>query len=192
MKVKIITILATAMLLGLPVANGQIVVIDFEDLGAGGDDGPTYIGPTYSEDGFTLTTDNPEFGDAEFGFVRLTEPSTIALFGRYPDDVKTLTKNDGGTFDLLSIDYYPYSPNPAPIEFTGTLYDGTTIYQSFPPYEGNGCTLIFTDFTDLISMSWQGGGGIYVHFDDITIIPEPTTLLLFGLGVLLLKKGDQP
>ena len=186
MKTKIITISIMITLLGLPVASGHTVILNFERLGALGDGG--YLGSSsYSENGFTLTT------STEFGFKRITITDSIALFGRYPDDIKTLTKNDGGPFDLLSIDYYPYFPSHSPIEFTGTLYDGNTIYQTFPAYEGNEYTVIFDDFSDLVSVSWQGGGGIYVHFDNITISPEPTTILLFSLGSLVLirmRKAD--
>lgn len=179
MKTKIITISIIITLLGLPVANGQIVVIDFESLGELGDGG--YLGSSsYTEDGFTLTT------STEFGFIRMASTDSIVLFSRYSGDTISLGRDDGGVFDLLSIDFYPYAPPSTSIQFIGTLYDGTTIYQSFPPYVGSECTVIFDDFTDLVSVSWEDGGG-YDHFDNITIIPEPTTLLLFGLGALLLR-----
>lgn len=185
MKTKIITILATVMLLGLPVANGEIVVIDFESLVPEGDDRPTNLGSSsYSEDGFTLTTSSP----LDFWFIRMASTDSIVLFSAHPGDTISLGKDDGGIFDLLSIDFSPYVPYPTSIQFIGTLYDGTTIDQSFSIFEGNECTVIFTDFTDLISVSWQAEGG-YDHFDNITIIPEPTTLLLFGLGGLVLIRG---
>jgi len=180
MKTKIIIMMTVIMLLGLPVANGEIVVIDFESLGILGDGG--YLGSSsYSEDGFTLTT------STEFGFIRKASTDSIALFSRYGNDTISLGKEDGGIFDLLSIDFYPYAPSPTSIQFIGTLYDGTTIYQSFPPYVGSECTVIFTDFFDLISVSWEVEGG-YDQFDNITIIPEPTTILLFGLGGLMLRR----
>ena len=179
MKTKIITIVAAAiMLFVLPVANGQIVVIDFESLGAGGDDGPTPIGPIYNEDGFTLTAPTP----TSFYFLRIIETDNIVLGGAGP----TITKDDGGLFDLLSFDYSP-AVSLDPLTVTGEKFDGTVInriinFDDFTQLK----THVFEDFTDLTSVSWDRGG--YDNFDNIVFIPEPSTILLFGLGGLMLRK----
>jgi len=175
MKTKIITISIMITLLGLPVANGQIVVIDFESLGAGGDDGPTPIGPIYNEDGFTLTAPTP----TSFYFLRIVETDNIVLGGAGP----TITKDDGGLFDLLSFDYSP-AISLDPLTVTGEKFDGTVItriinFDDFTQLK----THNFDDFIDLTSVSWDRGG--YDTFDNIVIIPEPATLSFLALSSLL-------
>lgn len=162
-------------------ANIQATVIDFESLGVGGDDGPTYLGTNiYSEDGYTLTT------DGEFGFIRLSQTDSIALFSGGGADTLSIVEDNGEIFDLLSIDYLHVGPEP--IEFSGTRSDETIVnYTKILDSENTYSTIIFPDFTGLISVSWQGGSG-YNHFDNITIVPEPTTFLFFILGATLLRK----
>ncbi len=178
-KAEIITIVtATVMSLGLSVANGQIVVIDFESLGAGGDDGPTSIGSSYSDGGFTLIA--PTF--TSFYFLRIIETDNIVLGGAGP----TITKDDGGLFDLLSFDYSP-AISLDPLTVTGEKFDGNVItkiinFDDFTQLK----THNFEDFTDLTSLSWDRGG--YDTFDNIVFVPEPATILLLALGSLLLTR----
>jgi hypothetical protein len=173
-----------AILLFTLIANafaiGQ-VFIDFEILGAGGDDGPTYLGTnTYAEGGYTLTT------NGEFGFKRYSQTDSIVLFSRWGNDIITLTKSDELPFDLVSIDYLHVGPEP--IEFLGVRSNGATVdYTKNLDLDNTYSTIVFSDFTNLVSVSWQGGSG-YNHFDNITIIPEPSTLCLFALGAVLLKR----
>ncbi len=164
-------------------ANIQATVIDFESLGVGGDDGPTYLGTNiYSEDGYTLTT------DGEFGFVRLSQTDSIALFSGGGTDTQSIVKANGEIFDLLSIDYFHVGPGP--IEFSGTRSDQTTVnYTKILDSENTCSTIVFPDFTGLLSVSWQGGSG-YNNFDNITIVPEPTTFIFFTLGAILLRKRN--
>ena len=91
---KVILLLIFAII----VVNAEATIIDFEILGAGGDDGPTYLGTTvYAEDGYTLNT------DGEFAFIRLTETDSIGFFSGW-GNIISIVKDDGGPFDLLSID----------------------------------------------------------------------------------------
>lgn len=176
-------ILVMMVVLGIQLfpANIHGTVIDFEILGAGGNNGPAYLGTnTYTEDGYTLTT------NGEFGFIRLSQTNSIALFSGGSLDIISLAKNNGEVFDLVSINYLHV--NFDPIVFTGTRSDATAVtftknYNSNNKYS----TIVFSDFTDLVSVSWQGGGG-YNHFDNITVIPEPTTLFLFSLGTVFLRR----
>lgn len=165
------------------LAQGDLIVIDFESLSAGGDNGPTYLGTsTYSEDGYTLNT------TSEFGFVNMQSPHSTVLFSRYGNDLITLTKDNGGKFNLLSIEFYPYFTSGDSIEFIGTFSDNSTITHSFPPYDGEGTTLEFSDFNNLVSVSWNSSGQ-YAHFDNIELVPEPAScfFLISGLGVLIRK-----
>lgn len=170
------------MLFGLPVANGQIVIIDFESLGILGNGG--YLGSSsYTEDGYTLTT------TSDFGFIRSAETDSIALFSRYPGDTITMTKDDGGIFDLITIDFD--RGDAQTLTLTGIKDDTTTVNRLLTFDEPGFRTYTFEEFTDLISVSWNRGG--YLSFDNITVVPEPATVLLFGLGGLVLirmRKAD--
>ena len=179
MKTKIFTISAAVILFFSGMLDAENIVIDFEILGAGGDDGPTYIGSSsYCEDGFMLST------DTQFGFLRLSSTDSIALFSQ--SLTATLTKEDGETFDLISMDFFPYFLSSDSIEFSAILYNNTMVYDTFPPYAGDFTTLLFSNFSDVISVSWKHYGGNYTLFDNITIIPEPTTSILFGLSMIIL------
>ena len=172
MKTKIITIIAVVISLGLTVANGQMVVLDFESLGAIGD-GPTDIGSIYSEDGFTLTAPTP----TSFYFLRIIETDNIVLGGAGP----TITKDDGGTFDFLSFDFS--AAHETSLTITGKRSDGTDVSRLIVFDGPTGLeTFTFENFTNLTSVSWDRGG--YHTFDNITV-PEPGTLSFFAVSYLL-------
>ena len=175
--IKIAATLAVVLLLGLSVANAELVVIDFEILGVGGDDGPTYFSSSYSEDGYTLTT------TSDFGFIRSAETDSIALFSRYPEDTITMTKDDGGIFDLITIDFD--RGDAQTLTLTGIKDDTTTVNRLLTFDELGFRTYTFEEFTDLISVSWNRGG--YLLFDNITVVPEPTTFLLLAIGIITIR-----
>jgi len=81
---------------------------------------------------------------------------------------------------------YSHVHTPA-IEFTGMRSDLTQVSFIYSPIVMS--TITFSDFNDLLWVSWVNGGG-YNNFDDITIIPEPTGICLLSLGALglLFKK----
>ncbi|MFA6186066.1 MAG: hypothetical protein WC770_02480 [Phycisphaerae bacterium] len=171
-----LTTILIAVLFLLPVC-ANATTIDFEQLGALGNGG--YLGiSSYSEDGFLLTT------TSEFGFAR---KDSIALFSRYGNDSITLTRGNGGTFDFLSIDFYPYFPVGNSIEFVGTFFDNSTISRSFPPFEGYSITLEFNDFTNLKSLGWNTSG-YYACFDNIETIPEPISVVFLFFGGVILRR----
>ena len=123
-------------------ANTVATVIDFDILGAGGNDGPAYLGTnTYTEDGYTLTT------NGEFGFTRLSQTDSIALFSGGSLDIIAFAKNNGGVFDFVSIDYLHVGPDP--IVLTGTRSNATTVTFTKNRDSDNAySTIVFSDFTD--------------------------------------------
>jgi hypothetical protein len=109
-----------------------------------------------------------------------------------PDNVITLTHDDGTPFSLLSIDLarnFPFDPAPT-VTFIGTKAGGGTVTESFTVTTPEGVrafqTFAFTGFTDLVSVSWGQpvlADGLH-QFDTIrlAVIPEPSTLTLAGIG----------
>lgn len=162
------------MLLLLSTITNAKTIIDFEKLGEQGD-GPTYIGPTYSEDGYTLTS------SSDLGFIKNAYAgNTIMMFSRYANDILTLTKDDGMPFDLLEIDFI--RGGATEVSFIGHYpnYDiirTVILNQEYDSYD------IGFEEVDRVTFT----NGPYLHWDDI-VIPEPSSLFLFGIGSLFLRK----
>jgi hypothetical protein len=118
-------------------------------------------------------------------------------------DSVVLTRTDGGTFNLQSIDLIEVRGfnsdgtqadfGPGNVTFVGTRRNGsivtyTAAFLQFPTVT----EVDFAAFTDLLSVSWQQGpGGVpgpTYQFDNIRVraVAEPSTLLLSAIGVLLL------
>ncbi len=169
------------------VGSTGAIVLDFEDLATSGAD-YTYVA-AYSRDGFTLTspscvasascTDDEAFAAPQPDNA-LYEGST-ALLNNMPDGVTLLTKDDGGTFTVASIDIAEFQPSnltPREVSFTGTRADGSTATATFTTDGLAGFeTFTFQGFTDLVSLSWVQAYP-YHQFDNITLDPvafEPQT-----------------
>jgi hypothetical protein len=164
---------------GPALAETQIIVIDFEALASSGTS-VTFVA-SYSEDGFTLV--DPDYaGNDAFGAPQSATtwfyvgPSTALVNNMAPgsDGITMLTKDDGGTFDVSSIDLGevdPESPAPVAVPFTGTRADGSTVTTTFTTDGAAGFeTFTFDGFTDLVSLSWAQQSPFH-QFDNITLDP---------------------
>jgi hypothetical protein len=161
------------------------VVIDFEILASPGVDNTLVT--TYLEDGFTLVnatvpTTFGAFASPQSGNWRFVGSTT--LFNNHLAGVTVLTKDDGSSFDVMSIDLaemmglvlgslIPVESTTIP--FTGTRADASTVSVTFTTDGVFGLeTFTFSGFTNLTSLSWDQ---VYPwhQFDNITLGPADPT-----------------
>jgi len=192
MKTKLFTILV-GLILGFSwTAKAEIVVLDFESLSTPGT-GYTHIGPTYIEDGFNLEA-VPIGGLYYYHSDDENFPGSTALFHMVPGGTcnTMLTHTGGFVFDLLSIDLSERLSESVNVELNliGTKSDNSTVTASLTLDGVFGLeTFTLEIFTDLVAVELTQDFGSY-QYDNITldVIPEPATVLFFGLGLLLLRK----
>jgi hypothetical protein len=186
----------------LAVAPAQAVVLDFDSLPQFNSTGSTNIGNTYTEDGFTLSTINPL---RSFSYVNRLNPAYTGSVALAISGSSLLTRTDGGTFTLSSIDVAKLDNiNGGLAGYIGTKIDGSTVNLvasgSGLPQAGIFRTLTPSTFTNLISVRLEVPNTIAtrtVQFDNINVtptpivvappatdVPEPLTILgtLFGAG----------
>jgi hypothetical protein len=174
------------------LANADIVVLNFESISTPGT-GYTRIGPSYTEDGFKLEA-VPIGGLYHCNRDDENFAGSTALFHMEPLAAcdALLTHTGGLTFDLLSIDLSERFSDQlgAELNLIGTKSDGSTVISSFS-MDGVFGFETFTPqgLTDLTALRFDYAL-YFCQYDNITldIIPEPATILLFGLGSLLLRK----
>ena len=154
-------------------------------------------GDTFSEAGFSLDFSTSINGGAYFIDVsRLTSFPGLAGFD---DDVLefnggitsfVLTKDDGGLFDLVSVETGSlgrFGSDDGDFVFTGTFGSGGTISQSVLA-GGIGPTLNnFSGFTGLSSLTVTSTDSAFPVMDNINLnatsaIPEPSSMALLGLA----------
>lgn len=199
--------LAALAALGLAAAPARAqTTLNFDNFTASSADGPQFIAPTYSDQGFTLTSgsagffalngSDPTFGDGE--------TSLYNSFG-----ATTLMQDSGAAFTLNAIDLGPLNGNSAgttndgPILFTGTRADGTTVTATETTTDPNGQfqTFTFSGFDNLTSLTFTSTDGpTSSQFDNVVLdqpaapsaAPEPSQVAALGftalgLGGLLLR-----
>jgi hypothetical protein len=197
-KLMVVITLTVIALFGVSVVNADIVVLDFESLSTPGT-GVTYIGRSYTEDGFNLEGWPADLLCFNLDSVRFAGSTALfaAVAGKTPTNADTmLTHADGLAFDLLSINLSEIilSASGTMATFIGTRSDNSTITDSlaldgvfgFETFSPQG-------FTDLISLRLTYDYSLpsdKYQYDNITldIIPEPVTLLLLAFGVTLFKR----
>jgi hypothetical protein len=187
--------LAAIPVLFLPLFT-QAGVIDFESLYSEGT-GFVDAGANYAEDGFSMVIDlgpyTSSFKSPETGNTRYYVGPTTTMYANIMGRDITLSKLDGTTFDLHSIDLSEIDRERQHLDswvlFSGHKQDGSVVTDVFEMDKIFGMeTFTFTGFTDLTSVVWQQGRPGIHQFDNIVYslengtIPVPASILLFGVG----------
>lgn len=181
--------LAVAALLAPSVASAQF--IDFNSYASTSDQ--TFNSP-FATQGFLFTsslTGPRPF--AMWGSSSGAYAGSPALFNNLIGSSTILTKADGGTFGITSIDLARLLRNGAgsTVTFTGTFATGVTTTQSFVVPGGTGnpsfSTYAFnSSFTNLTSLRWNQTAG-YHQFDNLnlqsSVTPEPASIALLATGL---------
>lgn len=101
----------------------------------------------------------------------------------------SMTPVNGGTFSLLSFDAADFNLGVSgrTVEVVGFSRNGVTVRQSFSLVADTFTTFhLPPTFTNLILVEFNnsGAGGVGFSLDNVEVIPEPSSALLFGLGAL--------
>ena len=112
-------------------AAAQTVTVTFESLKKSGT-GYEFLRAPYRESGFVIT---PTTG---FCVIQTEHPDfymgAMGLSNCFGNELNTLTRADGGTFSLISMDLSPFAKSyggGAPVNFVGTRLDNSTVTASF-------------------------------------------------------------
>ena len=204
-------LLSLIMLLAF-TGQAAAVVIDFEGVVA--DTDALIPATPYTEDGFTLVSNSPpEFGgtDGIFGAASTVNTNGTAVFGwcggcSYEEEgdggtdipihvVLTLTQDSGDPFSLLSLDASNLGinedePVASPLQVVGNLVGGGTVMAALNLVEDTWTTFDLSGFNDLLSVNIFAGDfpEVDLAMDNLVIaaasVPEPSTLMLMGIGLL--------
>ena len=183
-------VLATSVLAASQANAATITFDQFAD-DLAGQSGVVFFSHDISESGFTLSDTDPNGGS--FGFAALGDQSSsytgsVALQNGFQDST-TLTQDNGGAFDLNSIDLEKFGTDAETVTFTGLTSTGDTVTQDFL-LPGNPDFVLDTytfsdDFNSVVSASWIFDTDFSYQFDNINVspVPLPGAVVLFGSGL---------
>ncbi len=169
------------------IAPAQAQTITFEGVAPEGDVVNVNPDAPYREAGFTFTplTDEAAVLSASITTITGSDSDFLGFAG---DNIITLTRTDGGVFDLTSVLIGPNGFSSGTTDFTivGQLFGGGTISQTFTGLTtAQTATLNYTNLTSATFVGTDDSG-----IDDVTVsatavaAPEPGSIaLLLTAGV---------
>lgn len=202
MNIKLLMKVLIAALVGFSYP-AYSAVITFDSLWHV-DSGTNTLNSPYAEDGYVfsnLGTSNAAFGvygenSEHFAGTPNPDPNPTfgdaLLFNRASAGTTRITKQDGGTFNLLSIDLAEIV-NTEPVSifsvtFIGELFGGGTVSHALTSSDGvfGKQNLLFTNFTNLTHVDLVQDDRPGFQFDNVEIsaIPIPAAVWLFGSGLI--------
>ena len=190
MNIKSITLAVSTLILSSSVNSA---ILDFDVLISSGS-GLTYVGDSYTEDGFSLTAIPCASCTNGFYAYQTESLQYTGSPGLVRADVSggIVLENDlGNSFDLISIDLSSGDQNHTgliPVAFYGSV-GGDVVTQVFwfnSDLDGVSTTFTFNDsFKNITTLYWEQGA-IYHQFDNIVLssVPVPAGAWLFGSGLI--------
>lgn len=187
-------VVAVAIFLGASVADANTVTLDFESLTTPGT-GYSGLGLSYTEQGF----DFEAYPTGELYYYHSDDEHFAGSTGLFHMQMggtsnTLLTQGDGLMFDLVSLDLSEIRPDAssASVVLVGTKGDSSTVSMSLTldgvfGYE----TFALPGFTNLTELRLEDDIAMF-QYDNITVsvIPEPTTVSLLALGLVLVRRRN--
>jgi hypothetical protein len=197
--------LAASLLTFTASAASATTVMNFDSLRSKDTTGYTYVTGPYKEAGFTLNAGSCQ-GSAKTGCFLGVQPFKSmdkvggAIATQFVSTPVTLTRDNGASFLMQSIDFSEYfdnliyQPFSTDVIFSYVFANGGT-GTSTRTFSSDGAFVPTTfnfDLAPLKSFSWTPVTGGGVQFDNIRLndviaaVPEPTTwaMMVLGFGVM--------
>lgn len=179
-------------------------VLDFEEL----DPADAYNSSTagtvnyfeYAHEGYELNSTASEFAASLNGRWRMSLPNdhrytgSNALSSVWAPVTISLSRTDGATFSIDTIDLYPWLPvyNPS-VSFTAELSDGGSVNQVFNLQGSTIQTYQFDgQFNDIVELTWQYTGFADYHtFDNIVLDDSAAQPIQIDIDDIIDLKRDR-
>jgi hypothetical protein len=187
--------LAMMVALGAFGIGASAQVIDFEDLNNNGTDGFTFLGGHFQSGGFHFIS--VFFPDYPGALVSWTPDlpqfytGSVSPFVNLTGDRVLMVKDDGGLFDVFSIDICDIYRTPGlntTVTFVGTYADNSTTTKKVTLNGSESLKTYALNLTNLKYLEWDKGDPYFVQWDNINLVPEPASLSILGLGALALLR----